>query len=277
VDKKGVAENELISMMIGRDIDALYAQRQPAREGRGAVFWRLSGIGKKNSISDVDLQIRENEIVGVFGLEGSGTNELSRIMFGLEQYDWGAMELDGALQQRVSPRELLKKRIVYLSRNRKKSGLFFDMEAYNNIGCPILKRFARLGLLDRRQMQKFAAESIRRFGIVIPSVNTKPRYLSGGNQQKLMLSICLGTRPRCIIINEPTRGIDVGAKVEVHRLIRELVDGGTSVVVFSSELPELVSLCHRVLVMKNKRTVGELSGDKISEEAIMTYAAGGER
>jgi ABC-type sugar transport system ATPase subunit len=198
-------------------------------------------------------------------------------MFGLEQYDWGAMELDGALQQRVSPRELLKKRIVYLSRNRKKSGLFFDMEAYNNIGCPILKRFARLGLLDRRQMQKFAAESIRRFGIVIPSVNTKPRYLSGGNQQKLMLSICLGTRPRCIIINEPTRGIDVGAKVEVHRLIRELVDGGTSVVVFSSELPELVSLCHRVLVMKNKRSVGELSGDKISEEAIMTYAAGGER
>jgi ABC-type sugar transport system ATPase subunit len=277
VEKEGITEKRLITLMVGREIDTLYGKKTYVSKAKGGAFLELESIGKSNSIHDVSLKVRYNEIIGVFGLEGSGTNELSRIMFGLESFDEGVFRLEGKQMEKVTPADLLKKGVVYLSRNRKEAGLFFDMTASENMGCPVLERYARFNFLDYGKLQEFTESFIRTFGIVIPSVRTKPKNLSGGNQQKLMLSICMGTDPKCIIINEPTRGIDVGAKAEIHRMIRGLVESETSVVMISSELPELMSLCDRVVVMRNMTVVGELSGERINEETIMTYAAGGKK
>jgi ABC-type sugar transport system ATPase subunit len=277
VEKKGITEKTLITLMVGREVDTLYAKKTYGSMFEEDAILELENIGKRNSIHDVSLKVRYNEIIGVFGLEGSGTNELSRILFGLDSFDEGVYRLERIRMEKVTPSELLKNGVVYLSRNRKEAGLFFDMTASENMGCPVLDKYARFNFLDYGKLQDFTESFIRKFGIVIPSVRTKPKNLSGGNQQKLMLSICLGAEPKCIIINEPTRGIDVGAKAEIHRVIRGLVESETSVVIISSELPELMSLCDRVVVMRNMTVVGELTGERINEEAIMSYAAGGKK
>jgi ribose transport system ATP-binding protein len=277
VEKSDMTEQRLVALMVGREIDTLYTKKKDIVEGVKSPILELRNLCKRNSVHDISVRIFNNEVVGVFGLEGSGTHELSRVMFGLDGFDSGEIILNGQPLQRVSPEELLARGVVYLSRNRKEAGLFFDMTANDNIGCPVLERFSTLKFLDYGRLQKFTESFIQRFGILIPSVRTKPKNLSGGNQQKLMLSICLGTEPKCIIINEPTRGIDVGSKAEIHRVIRGLVADRTSVVIVTSELPELISLCDRVLVMKNKTITGELTGNEISEETIMAYAAGGQK
>jgi ABC-type sugar transport system ATPase subunit len=148
------------------------------------------------------------------------------------------------------------------------------MPASDNLVLPILKRMTLMGFLMFSRIYEYAQRNIKKFSIVIPTVHTRPKNLSGGNQQKLMLATCLATEPDGMIINEPTRGIDVNAKAEIHRIILELAQSGTSVILVSSELPELMSLADRIMVMKNKTIAGYLTGDEINQENIMTLAAG---
>jgi ABC-type sugar transport system ATPase subunit len=185
------------------------------------------------------------------------------------------MKVKGLPVRRIAADAMLKQGFAYLNDNRKRAGLFPDMSAAENMACPSLDRLAPGGLLRRRTVEDYAGRYIRRFNIVIAGPQARPRSLSGGNQQKLMFSVCLGTEPRCVILNEPTRGIDVGAKAEIHRFILELPKAGAGVILFSSELPELMSLCDRVLVMRRGEVAGELAGDAVEEERIMALAAGG--
>jgi ABC-type sugar transport system ATPase subunit len=170
---------------------------------------------------------------------------------------------------------MIRSGFVYLSNNRKKAGLFFDMPTSDNMACPVLEDISGGKILKRKKISEYTRKYIDKFNIIIPDVKTKPKNLSGGNQQKLMFSVCLGTSPQCVILNEPTRGIDVGAKAEIHKFILELPKNNTSVILFSSEIPELISLCDRIIILRNHKVVKELSGEEIDEEKMLTVAAGG--
>jgi ABC-type sugar transport system ATPase subunit len=270
-----IAPAELIHLMVGREVDLLYAKKKSAvREGT-EILLELERVSKRNFIRDVSFTLRRNEILGVYGLQGSGVEKLSQILYGLDSGDSGTLKIKGEAIRKFNTDEMLKRGFIYLNDNRKRAGLFLDMSSADNMACPALRKLSSNGILKTREIQRYADEYIRKFEIVIPGARTRPKNLSGGNQQKLMFSVCLGTEPECVILNEPTRGIDVGAKAEMHKFILALPQSGTSVILFSSELPELMSLCDRVVVMKNNAVVGELSGDDINDEKIMSMAAGG--
>jgi len=274
VEKQSVSEAELIRLMVGREVDLLYSKKQAStRIGQKAHF-EVVNLGKENFVQDVSFKLRKNEILGIFGLQGSGVEKLSQILFGLDSSDSGSIRIAGEEVKNYDSDRMMRKGFSYLNGNRKQAGLFFDMSSAENMACPVLDKVSKNKILKRKKIRQYTQDFVERVNIVIPDVKTKPKNLSGGNQQKLMFSICLGTSPGCVILNEPTRGIDVGAKAEIHKFILGLPDDDTSVIVFSSEIPELISLCDRIVVMKNNRVVQELVGDEIGEERIMILAAG---
>jgi ABC-type sugar transport system ATPase subunit len=267
------SEDELISMMVGREIEHIYGRKKTGGSRDQRTLLEMNGVTGKNGVRDITLQLHPGEIVGLFGLEGSGRNELAKMICGLEPVGSGSIVLNGSAVEEMSPQLAVDNGLVYLSRNRKEAGLFMDMTASDNLACPILSRLSRNGFLMDSEIARVAEYFVSKFGIVMPGIGCKPRNLSGGNQQKLMLSICLAVEPKCLIANEPTRGVDVGAKGEIHRYLIDIADQGTCVLLISSELPEIISLSDRVLVMKNGRLVGELPGSDATEESIMTLAA----
>jgi len=274
LDNDNVTESELIRLMVGREIDLLYSKKKISEIVIGQTYLEMENVVKKNFIQDVNLRLYENEILGVFGLQGSGVEKLSQVLFGLDTYDSGKIKIRGKEVEKHSTDEMIQNGFIYLHNNRKKAGLFLDMTTADNMACPVLERISKGSFLKKKEILEYTERFIEKFDIVIPDAKTKPKNLSGGNQQKLMFSICLGTTPKCVILNEPTRGIDVGAKAEIHKFILELPKNNTSVILFSSELPEVISLCDRVLIMRKSTIVDELSGDEIDEERIMALAAG---
>jgi ABC-type sugar transport system ATPase subunit len=274
VDTKEVDSAELIRLMVGRELDLLYSKKKSVNRREEGAYLDVRDVSKSGFVNDVSLTLYRREILGIYGLEGSGVEKLSHVLFGLDEPDTGSISVEGDEVKRHDTDRMIRKGVVYLNNNRKQAGLFFGMSAADNMACPVLERLSLRGILKRQEIQKYTEGFVQRFNIVIPGVKTKPRNLSGGNQQKLMFSICLGAAPACVILNEPTRGIDVGAKAEIHKFILGLPEEDTSVVLFSSEIPELMTLCDRVIVMKNNTIVDELAGEEIEEEKIMTLAAG---
>jgi ABC-type sugar transport system ATPase subunit len=274
LDNREVEETELIQLMVGRAVDLLYSKKETSDVSRGVEYLKMEKVSRGNFIRDISFRLFRNEILGIFGLEGSGVEKLSQVLFGLDTHDGGTVKINGEEIQKSGTDAMIQGGFMYLNGNRKKAGLFFDMSSGDNMACPVLDRLSKRKFLKKKEIQSYTESFIERFNIVIPSARTKPKNLSGGNQQKLMFSICLGSTPQCVVLNEPTRGIDVGAKAEIHKFILELPKSDTSVIVFSSELPELISLCDRVIVMRNSAIVKELTGDEISEEKIMVLAAG---
>ncbi len=274
-DVPNVTEAELISQMVGNDLSRdLYSRKEYVRGG-GELF-TVEGLGRRHAAEDISFSLAEGEILGVFGLEGSGTESVSRMLYGLEAKDSGRLSYRGKPIRRVTPPSMSQRRIAYLSNNRKQAGLLMDSPAVDNMSIPVVDSFSRLLFLQTRRLVEYTANFVKAFSISIPSVFSTPRRLSGGNQQKLMLSICLGTKPEMLIVNEPTRGIDVGAKAEIHEFLRADARNGMSIIVFSSEMHELIALCDRVIVMRNQRIVGELAAEAITETGILTLAATGE-
>jgi ABC-type sugar transport system ATPase subunit len=267
---------ELISRMVGRELTGtLYSARAEDGIASKETVFEIRNFAKKNSVQDISFSLHKGEVLGFFGLEGSGTNTISRMIYGLEAADTGELFLKGKKIGKPSPDYLVSAGVMYLNNNRKNAGLLPNSPAMDNLSIPLLKQLSDGPFINRNKMTSHAEKYIREFNIVIPSVYQKPRDLSGGNQQKQMFSICMGNNPEIIIINEPTRGIDVGAKGEIHRFILGLIKNGLSVIVFSSEMPELISLCDRVIVMAKNRIFGEvLKGGDMTQERIMAKAAG---
>ena len=269
-----LTEEKLINNMVGRDLSSsLYSQKRYDSLSTGTVLFEVKGLSKKNAINDVSFSMKKGEVLGFFGLEGSGSDKLSRIMYGLEGRDEGEVLFKGTPVRPLNPSTMLEKRVLYLNTNRKLAGLLLDMPTTDNIAMPILKKISNFMFMNTRRLQEISEEYIRKFSIAIPTVKTRPRDLSGVNQQKVMLTICLAAEPELLIVNEPTRGIDVGAKAEIHKLLLEFAEKGVGVIIFSSELPELLGLADRVLVMKKRMIAGELEGTEIAENSIMTLAA----
>ena len=275
VNDGGVTENDLINNMVGRDLSGhLYKIKTSPTAQAGEPLFEARGLTKRNVISETSFALAPGEILGFFGLEGSGTTRLSRMLYGLEQFTRGSISVKGRKMSRVTPRRLIKERVMYLNYNRKIAGLLPDMRVTDNLSLPILSKISsRLGFIDFKRLADISADFVKRFSIALPSLFAKPKNLSGGNQQKVMLSVCLVPEPEILIANEPTRGIDVGAKTEIHKFLREIASRGVGVIIFSSELPELMSLSDRILVMRNKAIAGEVRCGDYTEQTIMRYAA----
>lgn len=270
-----LTETDLVNKMVGRDFSAsLYSKKAFYDASAQPVVYQVRGLAKAGALRPVDFELRQGEVVGFFGLEGAGSNTLSRMLYGLERKGAGEVVFQGRTLPRVTPTAMMAEKILYLNNNRKKAGLLLDSSANDNMMLPVLKQMSRATIIQRAKTFAHTKRFVEMFSIAIPSVFQKPRNLSGGNQQKLMLSMCLGTDPKLMIVNEPTRGIDVGAKSEIHKLLLKISAEGIGLIVFSAELPELIALCDRIYVMKNQGLAGCVTGDAITEESVMVLAAG---
>jgi ABC-type sugar transport system ATPase subunit len=269
-------EIDLISKMVGRELTkSLYKRKEYTDTISNEVLFEIKNMNKKNAAYDINFQLKKGEVLGFFGLEGSGTNSVSRMIFGMEAMESGEIYFKGENLGKITTTKMVDKKIMYINNNRKHAGLLLNSSTLNNMSIPVLKEYSSGSIINNKKLIDHTEVFVNAFDVVIPSVYQKPKNLSGGNQQKVLLSICLGKEPELLIANEPTRGIDVGAKAEIHRFLLEAVGRGVGLIVFSSELPELMSLCDRIIIMKNKRIVGEISKEEISEQPIMTVAAGG--
>jgi ribose transport system ATP-binding protein len=266
--------DEVVRRMVGREIEQLYPAKLDEEDRTGEIVLSVRGLGDGERFAHVSFELERGEILGIGGLIGSGRTEIAEGICGLRPVTVGEIVLGGKRQKIRHYQDAVEAGIVYLSEDRKGSGLFLDLSIAGNISALDLDRITRMGLVDRGAETSKANELARRLAIRMPGVDTPVSSLSGGNQQKVAIAKQLAVEPRVIIMDEPTRGIDVGAKSEIHRLLRELAASGIGIVVISSELPELLGLCDRVLVVREGRVAGELAADEMSEEAVMRLASG---
>jgi len=273
INDENLTEDDLVNAMVGRELSgSLYTKKEFLDASANPALFEVKGLEKKNALQPVDFVLREGEIVGFFGLEGSGLNTVSRMIYGLEGKDAGEISYKGKPIRTTSPQEMIKRRILYLNNNRKQAGLLLNSSTADNMLLPRMDDLSVLSILKNKAIADFTEKYIRLFSIVVPSIFEKPRRLSGGNQQKLMFSMCSGADPELMIVNEPTRGIDVGAKNEMHKFILNASKQGTGFIIFSSDLPELMGLCDRIYIMNNRAIIGSLQGNEINEEALLALA-----
>ncbi len=267
-----VDEETLIQKMVGRELVDMYGSRCAKI---GDALFKLENASRKGAFENINLQVRKGEILGLAGLAGAGRTELGRAIFGVEPLDSGNIILDGRILKIRSPQDAISHGIAYMSEDRKYDGLFLEMSIKNNCVAPSLAKFASgLGLMDDQAIADFAEENCARFNIVTPHINQKVANLSGGNQQKVLLAMWLGIHPRLLIADEPTRGVDVGAKSEIYCQMRELTNSGIGIIMISSDLLEILGLSDRVLVMRNGKIAGEFSRENATEENIIACASG---
>lgn len=269
-----LSELTLISSMVGRDFEkSIYSKKQTTVPDDAEVLFQASHFSNGKNVRDISFDVKKGEILGVFGLEGSGTFELSRMLFGLYGREHGEITFEGKPLFPITPTNMIENRIIFVNNNRKEAGLLFPMSIAENMAAPVLNKLTKHGLLSKKETENYVNSFVNQFSIVLNSIYDSPSSLSGGNQQKVMLSICLGTLPKMLIINEPTRGIDVGAKLEILRFLNELVQEGISVLCFSSDLPELITLSDRIAVLNSGHLAGILPCDQINETNVMRLAA----
>lgn len=247
------------------------APSNPPRAERLAV----RGLSTRGMLHDVSLHVHAGEIVGVAGLLGAGRTEVARAIFGLDPIRAGTIAIDGRPLARHTPRDAIASGLGFVTEDRKREGLLLDRSLQENIALPVLRSLSRWGVMRRSAERSLATGFIDALRIRTPTVRQPVRSLSGGNQQKVVLAKWLATGARVLLLDEPTRGVDVGAKAEMHALIRRLASQGVAILLLSSDLPELLALANRTYVMRDGRVVGELHGDAQSAEHVMALAVGG--
>jgi rhamnose transport system ATP-binding protein len=267
-----VDRSELIRLMVGREIQTLFPKRAAMR---GDVVLEVANLGcRAAGIRGVSLQVRSGEIVGLAGLVGAGRTELARVLFGLTPADEGTVRLRGTAVRVAAPGQAVGLGIAYLPEDRRRHGVIGEMSIAANTTLACLRALTRVGFLDFRKEREIATTYLQRFAIKAPSIDAPVATLSGGNQQKVALARWLATRPALLILDEPTQGVDVGAKAEIHGLIVELAAQGLAIVMISSELAEIQGMSDRVVVMHSGAVAGVLDGAAATQEAIMTLALG---
>ncbi len=268
-----VTTMDLITLMVGREIVDLYSGAQ--NQGKvGETYFHVKALSSPGAFRDVSFSLRRGEILGVAGLVGAGRTEMARGIAGLEKLSRGSVELDGEILKIRSVTDAIQKGIAYITEDRKTLGLYLNFPITFNLIAPSLDRFCRAGLMLVKSIDRFARDQVRRFNIKATSLNQKMMSLSGGNQQKCLLSMWMGTTPKVLIFDEPTRGVDVGARSEIYEKIREYTLGGGGAIVVSSDLPELLGICDRIIVMYRGKVRKELSKEEFSEERILAFASG---
>lgn len=262
----------LIGLMVGRSLDETFPR---AGSEMGPVLLETRNISsEKLGLNEVSLSVRKGEILGLAGLVGAGRTALAQAIFGISSIDSGQILLDGQACDLSSPGKAICQGLALVPENRKDQGLVLGQSVRDNCSLVILDELKGRFFLDRSKEKKIVEQHIQDMNIKTPSLEQEVGLLSGGNQQKVVLGKWLSTAPRLIILDEPTRGIDVGAKAEIYRLMRRLADEGTAIIMISSELQEIIGMSDRVMVMARGRVTGELSRAEATEESIMTLAIG---
>ncbi|MBG85598.1 MAG: sugar ABC transporter ATP-binding protein [Verrucomicrobiales bacterium] len=266
---------QLIGKMLGREPEALQDKSTGSKwaaETRDEIL-RGEGIGRKGSVHPLDLSVRRGEVVGLGGLLGSGRTETARLLFGIDAPDSGRVQIDGQAKSLNHPRKAIANGLAFCSEDRKGEGIIPNLSLRENLILAMQASRGPVRLLPSAEQEQLCAHYIDALNIKTPNAATPICNLSGGNQQKVLLARWLAMQPRLIILDEPARGIDVGAKAEIEKLVRSLREKGMAVVFISSELEEVVHTCDRVAVMRDRRKVGELSGEEITEQRIMDLMA----
>lgn len=267
-----VTEDSLVREMVGRDPTDFFAR---AAHPEGDVVLRVESLGRQGVFSDISFDVCRGEVLGFAGLVGAGRTDVALSLFGVAPADTGIVELEGKQIEIKSPKEALKHGIAYLSEDRRRLGLSLSQTLTANVTLATLERYTkRFGLLDRSKERRDADSLRERLGIRTPSLSTPVSQLSGGNQQKTMLAKWLNAEPKVLILDEPTRGIDVGAKADVHQFVDELARSGIAIILISSDLPEVIAMSDRVAVMREGRLMGIYSGQEATQERIMATAVG---
>jgi galactofuranose transport system ATP-binding protein len=266
---------QLVNRMIGKDLEVL-ADVARMEHASAEVFLRAEGLARKGGVEPFTLDIRRGEVVGLAGLLGSGRTELARLLFGADHADQGEVSVDGQVTTLRTPRAAMAHGIAFSSENRKTEGLVADLTVRENIVLAVQARRGWTKPLSRRRQDEIVESSIRALDIRPADPEVRVGDLSGGNQQKVLLARWLITEPRLLILDEPTRGIDVGAKAEIQRLVAELSADGMAVLFISAELEEVLRLSDRVAVLRDRKVVAQLRNDSLTPEQIMaTIAEGG--
>ncbi len=261
LETNAISPDTVVQMMVGRDISTFYKKEHDTHNLRGKPILSVGGLCDGGRIKGCSFELHENEVLGIAGLVGAGRTELARLIYGADKPRAGCIKVDGVVKSIATPLDAICAGILYLTEDRKALGLFLDMSIGNNINLGVVGRDAHKGgFLNLRKGRERSQRSIKELNIKVASANGPVGALSGGNQQKVMLSRLLELKPRVLILDEPTRGVDIGAKTEIYRLIDDLAKAGIGVIVISSELPEIIGICDRVLVMREGRIAGELGG-----------------
>ncbi|MGJ5820542.1 sugar ABC transporter ATP-binding protein [Paludibaculum fermentans] len=263
---------ELIRHMVGRPLEAVY-QRQPVAAGREML--RVEGLSRRGVLYDVSLQVRAGEVVGLAGLIGAGRTELCRAIFGVDPLDAGTVSVQGQVVRIRSPRDAVRAGMALIPEDRQKYGLAVGLPVAQNMLMASLERVSTFGFLNRARAQALVDGQSARLNLKSAASSQPAGKLSGGNQQKVVIARWMTRGANIILFDEPTRGIDIGAKIEVFRLIDELARGGAAVLMVSSELPELLQVADRILVMRQGRIAAELPGQTTQEEILRHAALGG--
>jgi ABC-type sugar transport system ATPase subunit len=275
VDTRPVSEvNEasLVNMMVGRRIENIYGARASTV---GPEYFRVRNASRGKAFRDVSFALGRGEILGIAGLVGAGRTELARGIFGAEPLERGRIELEGEPLDIRSPRDAIRRGIGYLTEDRKIEGLFLRMAVRDNCVAASLRNFSnRFDWIRDAEVTRAAETCCQSFNIVTPGVRQKVHNLSGGNQQKVLLAMWMGIGPDVLIVDEPTRGVDVGARSEIYAALRKLAARGVGIVMISSDLLEILGLSDRILVMRNGRLAGHFAAEEATEEKIIACAAG---
>jgi galactofuranose transport system ATP-binding protein len=270
---------ELVSRMIGKKLDEVVAAGQTAFEKRDAVGKKLlleaSGLSRKPRIRDVSLNVKSGQIVGVAGLLGAGRTETARLIFGADTIEQGKVRFEGREVNFRSPADAIKAGLGFCSEDRKVEGIIPQMSVQENLTLALLPMLAKAGVVDTAKQEELVKTFIQKLGIKTTGPHQPIRELSGGNQQKVLLARWLCMNPKLLILDEPTRGIDVGAKAEIQKLINELAEQGLGVLMISSELEELSEGCDEVVVLRDGKSVTALVDNDVTEEAMMQAMATG--
>ncbi|CAI9387560.1 MULTISPECIES: sugar ABC transporter ATP-binding protein [Citrobacter] len=271
VDYENVKISDLIAMMVGRELGNIYPRRE-ARAHQEPVL-EVSGLTRKGVLNNIDFTLNRGEILGFAGLMGAGRTELARAIFGADPIDSGTITLNGKVIVIKSISDAIAQGISYLTEDRKKEGLALNLSVERNIMLGNYPEYAdRFGNVDSKRCQQTSEEQVRALRIKTPHLEQAALNLSGGNQQKIIIARWVCKDTDILIFDEPTRGIDVGAKLEIYELMNRLVAKGKSIIMISSELPEVLGMCDRILVMRSGRITGELTADNATQEKIMQYA-----
>ncbi|MCP1615419.1 ribose transport system ATP-binding protein [Azospirillum lipoferum] len=279
LDRAEINPETLVRMMVGRKLDSFYAKQHSAEAARGPVALTVEGLrDQRGRVRGCGFTLRYGEVLGVAGLVGAGRTELARLIYGADPLAGGGITLDGRPVTIRGPGDALRLGISYLTEDRKRQGLFLDMSVHDNINIGVVDRDARPGgLLNRSRAADRTSDAVSALGIRVAHPRVNVGSLSGGNQQKTLLSRWLEMKPRVLILDEPTRGVDIGAKSEIYRIIDRLAQAGVAILVISSELPELIGVADRILVMREGEIAGEVggaSGVAVTQENIVALATG---
>ncbi len=264
-----VTIEDLVLEMVGRDIDQLFPKQDATI---GDVVLEVDSIARGSIFRDISFDVRSGEIVGLAGLVGAGRTEVARAVFGVDRYDAGTIRINGEELAGANPQAAIDAGIAFVPEDRRKQGLVMEMSIQHNITLTLRKALARFGLISGSAEQEAAEDWAGKLQVKAGSLRDNATTLSGGNQQKVVLAKWLATDPRLLIVDEPTRGIDIGTKSEVHRIISDLAAHGVAVLMISSELPEVIGMADRVLVIREGRLTAEIARNDATPEGVIRAA-----